>query len=228
METIDYILIGATAFLFLYGYLRGFIRTIFGLGGFIVAIIASYFLSTPLAKIVFKMGFVEDIRISLNNNYSEIAAIDLNSLMGGGNTLDTIGSLANLSPDTLNYLSENPIISKLLGTNSIDTVTELVGSSVTMIDTVLFSVITAICGFIIFIVVKLMLGFFKRSMHRAVSSVKMLNWANRLSGGLLGLTTSYGLIYVFANYLLPVVVWISPSNDFINDVNNSFILGYFM
>ena len=202
MNLIDWIIVGILGLSVLVGLYRGFISSVASMGGCLVSLGASYWL-TPQVVDYFRTHTTLPEQIESYTrgivNLGDLAGQDVTALSG-----DQISEVASKLPPPLNSLLEGNLTEKIYGTVSEKALTVTDYASRTISDAILnvacFLITFAVLVILFHIIINLLNAIFK---------FPVLKQMNTLTGGIFGLLRGALLCFV-ALALLPLFETLIP------------------
>ncbi len=179
MTILDIIILVFIAFQVVMGYIKGAIKSLFDLLGYILAAVATYFFYLPVKKLLIEMT-------QLDETIASFVGERLKAL--GATSVQATVSTADLNAMTKLPLPENvkTAISNFL-TNSVSSASQNV---ITEVTNFLMTIIAVIAVFVVtLIVVKIV-----ASMLNIIASLPVVSTFNKLGGVVFGLIKSYIIV----------------------------------
>lgn len=202
MNVIDWIIVGVLGLSILVGLYRGFISSVASMGGCLVSLGASYWL-TPKVVDYFRANTTlpDQIQSYTNGivNLGDLAGKEVAGLSG-----DQISEVASRLPAPLNSLLEGNLTEKIYGTVSEKAMTVTDYASRTISDVIL----NVACFLITFIVLTILFHIIINLLN-AIFKFPVLKQMNTLTGGIFGLLRGALLVFV-ALALLPLFETLIP------------------
>ena len=218
MNPVDWVILGIIGISVLFGLYRGFIASVASMGGCLVSLAASFWLSPKLAEWVQQNTTLSSTISSYADAAVRLGDSSLSSLNVAGLTTDSITSI-------LSRASLPAPLDKLLQTNleqqvySAADIPQTRGSYVT--QTIVSALMNVIC-FVVTFVVLLVLFHIVVNLLKAVFRFPVLKQLNSLAGGAFGLLRGALLCFVlFA--LTPLLLTVVPVEG-LGDMMNASVL----
>ena len=205
MNPVDWAILGIVAVSVLFGMYRGFIASVASMGGCLVSLAASFWVSPKLAEWVRTHTTVSTTLMSYADAATRLKDSALSSMNVAGLTGENISSILSRAslPAPLDKLLQNNLEQQVyLGTD----IPQTVGNYVT--QTIVSALMNVLC-FIISFIVLLVLFHLIVNLLKAVFRFPVLKQLNALAGGLFGLLRGALLCFVlFA--LVPLFQTVVP------------------
>lgn len=210
MNTLDIIILVIVGAMFLSGYMRGFIKTLFDLISLVVTFGLTIYLYPYVSKFVMtKTGIYKKLSESVSKSFN------LEKILEGTASKEAQFEAIKLLPIPENFkdvlsTNNNPEMFKLLDVSSFQDYISSTIASIT-VNVVVFLIIFIIISILLTVVV---------SMLNLVAKLPMLNGVNKLAGA--SLSTLIGVAYVFVGLaVLSVIVSTKNSVDLTNMIEQS-------
>lgn len=208
-----YILDGVVILIFLLaiflGYRRGFVKSIIGLAGCIVAILLAWELSTPLASGIYDKFFSDSIESKIASRIKETGIQSTDAALDG--VIDDLpGAVAN-ALKLFNLGTPEQIRNKLDG--SLDVTVQQLSRTIEqkVVRPAAVSLLRVLCFFILFIVFMVLIGIAASVIGR-IFRLPVLRQTDGMLGAVLG--AFQGLVLVFvAVSVMSLVATSSKSGD---------------
>ena len=216
MNPVDWVILGIIGISVLFGLYRGFIASVASMGGCLVSLAASFWLSPKLAEWVQTHTTLSSTLMSYADAATRLKDSSLSSLnvMGlTGENITAILSRASL-PAPLDKLLQNNLEQKVYSAANIP---QTVGNYVT--QTIVSALMNVIC-FVVTFAALLIIFHIVVNLLKAVFRFPVLKQLNALAGGAFGLLRGALLCFVlFA--LTPLVLTVVPVEGLGEMVNTS-------
>jgi len=227
LNWVDYAIIGVIFICAFIGYIRGLIKAVFSLVGYIAAVICSVLFSEPVSVFIMeKTSIREAVADALEKAYSSFTVPVFNQAVDFS-VIENSSQLYDKYPALKEFLNDNMLFGQLFdmvnpfesGINALNDVI----SSIT--DLLVFSVLKVISIIIVFFVVKLVITIIGLLINSLISQSSILSTTNKTIGMVLGTAVGCVVVYVAVAYVIPFV----GSLNIINipkEYVESVILGY--
>ena len=205
MNPVDWVILGIIGISVLFGLYRGFIASVASMGGCLVSLAASFWLSPKLAEWVQQNTTLSSTISSYADAAGRLGDSSLSSLNVAGLTTDSITSILSRAslPAPLDKLLQNNLEQQVYKTANIQ---QTVGSYVT--QTIVSALMNVIC-FVVTFVVLMILIHVVINLLKAIFRFPVLKQLNSLAGGAFGLLRGALLCFVlFA--LMPLLQTLIP------------------
>lgn len=192
MNTIDIVLLSVIASFALWGFAKGFISTIIGLAGYVVAFFAARTWGSTLGESLKGTGLMESLSRSINSNLANMG-------VSGMDPSQTSEILNNTEFGDL--LSQNPAVQSIFNEmtsagNALEGITELI-----------VNVVSMSLGFlIIFLVVKIVISLIGAALSGLSKMSKSISFVNRFFGLITGSIIGVALTTVTVVFVLPLLM----------------------
>ncbi len=192
MNTIDIVLLGVIGMFAIWGFAKGFISTIIGFVGYIVAFIAARTWGSTLGQTLQGTGLMVSLRRSINSNLANMGI----SGMDPSQTEEILNST-----EFGELLSQNPAVQNIFNQmtsagNAVEGITELI-----------VNVVSMSLGFlIIFLVVKLVISLVGAALSGLSKMSKSISFVNRFFGLVTGSLIGVALATVTVVFVLPLLM----------------------
>ncbi|MFP4457894.1 MAG: CvpA family protein [Clostridia bacterium] len=192
MNTIDIVLLGIMAAFALWGFAKGFISTIVGLVGYVVAFIAARTWGSALGQSLRGTGLMESLSRSINSNLANMG-------ISGMDPSETSEVLNNTEFGEL--LSQNPAVQNIFNDmasagNAVEGITELI-----------VNVVSVSLGFlIIFLAVKILISLIGAALSGLSRMSRSISFVNRFFGLITGSIIGVALATVTVVFVLPLLM----------------------
>ena len=214
MNTVDWVILGVIGISVLFGLYRGFIASVASMGGCLVSLAASYWLSPRVAEWVRANTSLGNTLMSYADAATRLKDSTLSQMGVANLTGDTISRILNNAqlPAPLDRLLQNNLEQQVYGAANIP---QTVGSYVT--QTIVSALMNVIC-FVLTFVVLLVLFHVIVNLLKAIFRFPVLKQLNALAGGAFGLLRGVLLCFVlFALVpLLQTVIPVEGLGDMLN------------
>ena len=192
MNPVDWVILGIIGISVLFGLYRGFIASVASMGGCLVSLAASFWLSPKLAEWVQQNTTLSSTISSYADAAVRLGDSSLSSLNVAGLTTDSITSILSRAslPAPLDKLLQNNLEQQVYSAADIP---QTVGSYVT--QTIVSALMNVIC-FVVTFVVLLVLFHIVVNLLKAVFRFPVLKQLNSLAGGAFGLLRGALLCFV--------------------------------
>jgi len=192
VNTIDIVLLGVIGMFAIWGFAKGFISTIIGFVGYIVAFIAARTWGSTLGQTLQGTGLMVSLRRSINSNLANMGI----SGMDPSQTEEILNST-----EFGELLSQNPAVQNIFNQmtsagNAVEGITELI-----------VNVVSMSLGFlIIFLVVKLVISLVGAALSGLSKMSKSISFVNRFFGLVTGSLIGVALATVTVVFVLPLLM----------------------
>jgi len=216
MNLLDLIIIGVLVAMFIVGYSRGFIKTLFDLLSMVITFALTYYLYPFVSKFIMtETGIYKKLSESISQTF------DFEKLLQSAISKETqFDAIKNLPlPENFKEMltsNNNPEMFKLLDVSSF---TDYVSSS-------LASIVVNIMVFIILFIAIYIVLTILTNMLNLISKLPVLNKMNKLTGGALGLILGIGFVFVGLT-ILSIVISTNNTTDIVGWIDES-MLGSFL
>lgn len=197
------------------GAKKGFFKGLVGFIGVIVAVVGAYLLAGPVANFLeAQFGWNTSLQGWFEENFLAAGGLTDYVLKEGDNFASIVGAIdIGIPPMILNFVFTNLV--KIEG--------DFVGMTVAAVlaEKVSGVVMTALCGFVLFIVIAVILSLFSTVLSAIFNSLPLLGFVNGFLGFVLGLVKGvlFVCVVLFFMNMIPV--------DFIhNAIENSYVVKY--
>lgn len=212
MNLLDLIIIAVLAVMFITGYSRGFIKTLFDLLSMVITFALTYYLYPFVSKFI-----MTETSIYKNLAESISETFDFEKLLQGAVSKESQFDAIKALPLPENFKemltsNNNPEMFKLLDVSSF---TDYISSSLASI------VVNIVVFIILFIVIYIVLTLVV-NMLNLISKLPILNKMNKLSGGALGLILGVGFIFVGLT-VLSIVISTNNTTDILTLIDESMV-----
>ena len=215
MNPVDWVILGILAISVLFGLYRGFIASVASMGGCLISLAASFWLSPKVAEFLQTQTDLSNTLMSYADAATRLKDSTLSSLPVRGLTGDTIASILGRAslPAPLDKLLQSNLEQQVYQAANIP---QDVGHYVT--QTIVSALMNVLC-FVISFVVLLILFHIVVNLLKAVFRFPVLKQLNAIAGGAFGLLRGALLCFVlFALVpLLQTVVPVDGLGDMIRD-----------
>jgi len=212
MNLLDLIIIGVLVIMFLGGYSKGFIKSLFDLLSMIITLALTYYLYPFVSKFIMnETGLYEKLSESISKTF-DFEQI-LKEAISKESQFDAIKTLS--LPDNLKEMltsNNNPEVFKLLDVTSF---TDYVSGSLASI------VVNIVSFLVLFVIIYIVLSVLV-NMLNLISKLPVLNKMNKLTGGLLGLVLGLGFIFLGLT-LLSIFISTKSTTDILTMIDESSI-----
>ena len=216
MNPVDWVILGILAVSVLFGMYRGFIASVASMGGCLISLAASFWLSPKVAEFLQTNTSLSSTLMSYADAATRLKDSALSSLNVAGlstENISTILSRASL-PAPLDKLLQNNLEQQVYSTANIP---QDVGHYVT--QTIVSALMNVIC-FVITFVVLMILFHVIVNLLKAIFRFPVLKQLNSLAGGVFGLLRGALLCFVlFA--LTPLLLTVVPVEGLGDMINTS-------
>ena len=206
MNTVDLVILGIIAVSILFGLYRGFIASVASMGGCLISLGLSYWLSPKVADFIRNNTSLSNMLSSYADAATRLKDSTLSALNVSGLTPENISAIldrANL-PEPLNNLLRSNLEQQVY--SGVGDIAQNVGSYVT--QTIVSALMNVIC-FVATFVVLLILFHVIVNLLKAIFRFPVLKQLNAIAGGLFGLLRGVLLCFVlFA--LVPLLQTVIP------------------
>ncbi len=214
MNPVDWVILGIIGISVLFGLYRGFIASVASMGGCLVSLAASFWLSPKLAEWVQGNTTLGSTLMSYADAATRLKDSALSALNVAGLTGENITSILSRAalPAPLDKLLQNNLEQRVYSAADIP---QTVGSYVT--QTIVSALMNVICYVVTFIVL-LILFHLVINLLKAVFRFPVLKQLNALAGGAFGLLRGALLCFVLSA-MMPLVLTVVPVeglNDMVN------------
>ena len=216
MNPVDWVILGILAVSVLFGMYRGFIASVASMGGCLISLAASFWLSPKVAEFLQNNTTLSSTLMSYADAATRLKDSALSSLKVAGlstENISTILSRASL-PAPLDKLLQNNLEQQVYSTANIP---QDVGHYVT--QTIVSALMNVIC-FVLTFVVLMILFHVIVNLLKAIFRFPVLKQLNSLAGGVFGLLRGALLCFVlFA--LTPLLLTVVPVEGLGDMINTS-------
>lgn len=216
MNPVDWVILGILAVSVLFGMYRGFIASVASMGGCLISLAASFWLSPRVAEFLETNMTLSSTLMSYADAATRLKDSTLSSLKVAGlstENISTILSRASL-PAPLDKLLQNNLEQQVYSTANIP---QDVGHYVT--QTIVSALMNVIC-FVLTFVVLMILFHVIVNLLKAIFRFPVLKQLNSLAGGVFGLLR--GALLCFALFALtPLLLTVVPVEGLGDMINTS-------
>jgi len=216
MNPVDWVILGILAVSVLFGMYRGFIASVASMGGCLISLAASFWLSPRVAEFLETNTTLSSTLMSYADAATRLKDSALSSLKVAGlstENISTILSRASL-PAPLDKLLQNNLEQQVYSTANIP---QDVGHYVT--QTIVSALMNVIC-FVLTFVVLMILFHVIVNLLKAIFRFPVLKQLNSLAGGVFGLLR--GALLCFALFALtPLLLTVVPVEGLGDMINTS-------
>lgn len=205
LNWVDYTIIGVVFSCAFVGYMKGLIKAVFSLVGYIAAVICSVVFSEPLAVLIMeKTKIREFISKSLENAYSGITVPAFNQSVDFS-VIESSNQLYEKYPALKEFFTDNMLFGQLFeSVKPLESGTEVLSDIVSSItDLLVFSVLKVITTIVLFFAVKLIISIIGRLINSLVSSSNLLSTTNKTIGLAIGAVIGCFIVFVAVSYIIP-------------------------
>ncbi len=203
MNLVDWIVLGILAVSILFGMYRGFIASVASMGGCLVSLGASFWLSPKLAD------FLQNNYPDLTNTLMSYADAGTRLRDSGMSSLSVQGLTQDGVANILNRASLPPPLDKLLQNNLVN---QVFGAGTNVGDYVTRTIVSALMNVLCFVVTFIVLTILFHvivNLLKAIFRFPVLKQLNATAGGIFGLLRGVLLVFVlFA--LVPLLQTVVP------------------
>jgi len=216
MNLLDLIIIVVLLVMFITGYSRGFIKTLFDLLSMVITFALTYYLYPFVSKFI-----MTETSVYKNLSESISKTFDFEKLLQGAISKESQFDAIKTLPLPENFkemltMNNNPEMFKLLDVSSF--ADYISGSLASIVVNIIVFIVLFIAIYIVLTVAVNMLNL--------ISKLPILNKMNKLSGGALGLLLGIGFLFVGLT-VLSIIISTNNSNDIVALIDGS-ILGSFL
>lgn len=215
MNILDLIIIGVLLIMFITGYSRGFIKTLFDLLSMVITFALTYYLYPFVSKFIMtETGIYKNLSESISKTF------DFDKLLEGAVSKEMQFDAIKTLPLPENFkeilsANNNPEMFKLLDVSSF---TEYISSTLASI------VVNIVVFIVLFIAIYIVLTILV-NMLNLISKLPVLNKVNKLSGGALGLIMGIGFVFVGLT-VLSIVISTNNTTDIVAFIDGSSVGSY--
>lgn len=210
MNILDLVIIGVLVVMFVTGYSRGFIKTLFDLLSMVITFALTYYLYPFASKFIMnETGMYQKLSESISEtfNFEKL----LQGAVSKESQFDAIKALP--LPDNFKEMltsNNNPEMFKLLDVSSFK---DYISSSLATI------VVNIIVFIVLFIVIYIVLSILV-NMLNLISKLPVLDKMNKFSGGALGLVLGLGFVFVGLT-VLSIIISTNNTTDVVGWIDGS-------
>jgi len=202
---VDYTIIGVIFLSAFAGYVRGLVKAVFSLVGYIAAVICSALFSEPVAFFIMEKTQIRDkIAEALEKAYSGFTIPAFNDAVDFS-VIENSNELFEQFPALKELLNDNLILGRLFDmANPLEAGAEALGGAVTSLaDLLVFSVMKVISIIIVFFVIKLIVSIIGGLVNSLISQSSFLSTTNKTIGMVLGAVIGCVIVFVAVSYVIP-------------------------
>ncbi len=219
----DYVILGVLAISVLFGLYRGFIQTVFNMGGCLLSFLLSFLLFPTISSAISGNAEITRVIMSYTDAGSLLGNLELSrqSVSGlSGAAITEIVQKLNL-PSPMGTLLQHNLEQQVFAPMgaSVDSVAQYINQTIVSvsINVISFAVCFAVCFILVSILINLLRAVFRFPV------LKQLDW---LAGGVFGLARGVLLCFVLFT-LLPLVLSVAPIEELQTLVDSSQLAGFF-
>ena len=227
LNWVDYTIIGVVFFCAFIGYVRGLIRAVFSLVGYIAAVICAVLFSEPLSLFIMeKTKIGENVAKALEDAYSNFAVPAFKQTVDFS-VNETSNQLFEKYPALQEFLHDNTMFGQLFeSVNPLESGAKVINDAILSItDLLVFSILKVVSIILLFFVVKLIVSIIGRLINSLISQSNFLSTTNKTIGLVLGTVIGCLVVFVAVSYIIPFF----GSMNIVNipkEYEESIILGY--
>ncbi|QOR34076.1 CvpA family protein [Clostridium sp. 'deep sea'] len=205
MNNLDYIFIGLIAILALWGFLKGFLASVIGLGGYVAAFYGARIWGETVGTWFKNTGMINSLQNTINSNLASI----------GVNGMDPEATSTVLNdPKIGSVIVNNPIYKALFDSQAVTT------NASNGVTTLLINIVCTCLGYIlVFLAIKIAVGLIGSLVSAALKTSQTMSFADRLLGFILGSAMGVALSIAIITFIIPIVM--SYSTKVADLVHNS-------
>jgi len=209
MNTLDYILLGIIGVLALWGFIKGFLSTVIGLGGYVVAIVTARIWGQTVGEFFKNTGMIESLQRAINSNLANI----------GVNGMDPQATSTILNdPQIGSVIANNPIYKSLFENQA------ALASGTEGVTSLLINIVCTSLGYLlVFLAVKIIISLVGALISGVVKSSKSIGFLDRFLGLIVGSATGVALSALTVTFVMPILM--TYSSGIYEVVQNSMISG---
>jgi uncharacterized membrane protein required for colicin V production len=209
LNNLDYIFIGLIAILALWGFLKGFLASVIGLGGYVAAFYGARLWGETVGTWFKNTGMINSLQNTINSNLASI----------GVNGMDPEATSTVLNdPKIGSVIVNNPIYKALFESQAVTT------NASNGVTTLLINIVCTCLGYIlVFLAVKIAVGLIGSLVSAALKTSQTMSFADRLLGFILGSAMGVALSIAIITFIIPIVM--SYSTKVADLVHNSILSG---
>ena len=192
MNNLDYILLGIIGVCAVWGFLKGFLSSVIGLGGYIVAIIAARTWGETVGNWFKNTGMIESLERAINSNLASI----------GMNGMEPSATSAILEdPQIGAVIANNPVYKSLFSAQSV------MANGAEGVTALLINIVCTSLGYLlVFLVLKLGISLIGGLIGAALKTSRTMSFADRFFGLLLGSVTGTALAALTVTFVMPILM----------------------
>ncbi|ANW98566.1 hypothetical protein CSTERTH_05700 [Thermoclostridium stercorarium subsp. thermolacticum DSM 2910] len=205
LNWIDYTIIGVIFISAFVGYVRGLIKAVFSLAGYIAAVVCSALFSEPVALFIMeKTNIRETIVKTLEEAYSGFTVPAFRQSVDFS-VIENSNQLFEKYPVLKEFLNDNTILGQLFDmANPLEAGANVLSDAVaSLADLLVFSVLKVISIIIVFFLVKLIVSIIGGIINSLISHSGILSTTNKTVGMILGMVIGCVIVYVAMFYVIP-------------------------
>lgn len=192
MNTIDIVLLSVIAIFALWGFAKGFISTIIGLAGYVIAFLAARTWGSTLGESLKGTGLMESLSRSINSNLANMGI----SGMDPSQTSEILNST-----EFGDLLTQNPAVQNIFNEMT------SAGNAVEGVTQLIVNVVSMSLGFlIIFLVVKIVISLIGAALSGLSKMSKSVSFVNRFFGLITGSIIGVALTTITVVFVLPLLM----------------------
>jgi uncharacterized membrane protein required for colicin V production len=204
LNTADLVLLAFLALAVLVGVLRGFVRMLYRLASTVVSFLIFLFLAPPVAAAIQGFPVFDAPRAALRDFLLQTAAGDASqSVASVVGSLEASGLPAPLREILLAGFPDTSV--------SLSTAMEPLSAALFLF------LLTAVVGLVLFVVASILLLLATAAVEAVLHKVKVLDGANHLAGGVLGLAEGALTVFVLLGLLALAAPWLPEAVRFVED-----------
>ncbi|NLX77731.1 MAG: CvpA family protein [Clostridiaceae bacterium] len=225
---VDYTIIGVVFLSAFIGYIRGLIKAVFSLAGYIIAVICAVLFSEPVALFIMeKTQIRESVAKALENAYSNFTVPAFNQAVDF-TVIESSNQLFEKFPVLQEFLNDNMMFGQLFNmVNPLEAGAKVLSDAITSIaDLLVFSVLKVVSIIIVFFIVKIIVTIVGSIVNTLISQSDILSTTNKTIGLALGAVVGCLVVFVAVSYIIPFIGSINILN-IPREYGESVIISYF-
>ncbi len=215
MNVVDYAILAIIALSILWGFYRGFIQSVLGMGAVILALVGSFLIYPQVANMIQNNQDLARSLIHYTDASSRLGNLELSVAQVGTLTQNAIATIMQSIqlPAPINTILQYNLEHQVFAGVGINTVAEYVNQTIVAVS------INILCFFLCFLVLYVVMSILI-NMLRAVFHFPLLKQLDWLAGGVFGALR--GVVFCYAVFaLVPLLMTVVPFEQFSEMVEQS-------
>ncbi len=221
MNIVDYAILAIIALSILWGFYRGFIQSVLGMGAVIVALIGSFLIYPQIANMIQNNQDLARSLIHYTDATSRLGDLEMSLTQVGTLTQGAISTIMqNIQlPVPINTILQYNLENKVFAGAGINTVAEYVNHTIVAVSINILSFF--LCFLVLYVVLSILINMLRCVFHFPL--LKQLDW---LAGGIFGALR--GVVFCYALFaLVPLLMTVVPFEQFSELVEQSMLAKVF-